>query len=311
MPRNTITPLSNIDRRAPEAGRIRIGIKSGRAMKSIDTFRFTSPHQDVIEQLADMYGGTAEPWSDDRARIRDQFQVVTKTNQIPVYLPANGLSVYYEKWSGGGCERRCDGQSCEIVQSRGDDVDFVSTPCICVNKGVRECSPYTRLNVVIPTLPFYGTWRLESKGWNALHELPGMFEMIRSLDESGRMVQAMLSVEKRSDKQNGRTRHFVVPKLTLAQSPEELQTGQASVASISAGATAELSPVTPAMHDEIVELLRADAAEFDIDEELFIEVVMDTTNGDVDRIKTMHSKLVDGSLTPAESEGTIVWIKTT
>lgn len=57
MPRNTITPLSNIDRRAPEAGRIRIGIKSGRAMKSIDTFRFTSPHQDVIEQLADMYGG--------------------------------------------------------------------------------------------------------------------------------------------------------------------------------------------------------------------------------------------------------------
>ena len=41
MARNTVVPLSNIDRRAPEAGRIRIGIKSGRAMKSIDTFRFT------------------------------------------------------------------------------------------------------------------------------------------------------------------------------------------------------------------------------------------------------------------------------
>lgn len=310
MARNTVVPLSNIDRRAPEAGRIRIGIKAGRAMKSIDTFRFTSPHQDVIQQLANMYGGTAEPWSDERARIRDQYQVITKTSEIPVYLPANGLSVYYEKWSGGGCERRCNGDTCEIIQSAGDDVDYVSNPCICVAKGVRECSPYTRLNVVIPSLPFYGTWRLESKGWNALHELPGMFEMIRSLDESGRMVQAILSVEKRSDKQNGRTRHFVVPKLTLAQSPEELQTGQANVQAVSAGATAALPTVTADEHNSVVEMLQADAEEFGIDEELFIESIMATTNGDVDRINIMHAKLHAGVIIPSIVNGELTWIKT-
>ena len=43
--------VAQLQRRAPEAGRIRLGIKTGRAMKSLDTFRFTSPHRDAIEEL--------------------------------------------------------------------------------------------------------------------------------------------------------------------------------------------------------------------------------------------------------------------
>ena len=308
MARNTVVPLSAIDHRAPEAGRIRIGVKTGRAMKSIDTFRFTSPYKDIVEQLAARYGGVAQPWSDERARIRDQYEVVTQANEIPVYLPANGLSVWYEKWSGGGCERRCDGVSCEVVQMHGDNAVPVQSPCICVAKGARECQPYTRLNVVLPELPFRGTWRLETKGWNALHELPGMFEMIRSLDESGRMVQAYLGVEKRSDKAGGKTRHYVVPKLTVGQSPQELQSGQASVAAISTGPVAALSSGGE-VPDDILDMLWEDAVAFGLDEPAFVKHVLAQTKNDVSRINVMRHKLHAGTIVPVIEDGELRWLK--
>ena len=305
MARNTVIPLTDIDRRAPEAGRIRIGIKTGRAMKSIDTFRFTSPYRDIIAQLAQRYGGVARPWTDDRARIKDQWEVITEANEIAVYLPANGLSVYYEKWTGGGCERRCDGVSCEIVQMQGDNAVPVSSPCICVAKGARECQPYTRLNVVLPEIPFRGTWRLETKGWNALHELPGMWEMIRSLDESGQMVQAYLGVEKRSDKAGGKTRHYVVPKLTVGQSPQELQAGNGSVTAIDS----PRSEVLPIAANTMLDKLRATASEFGIDPEVFAAEVVRQANGDEDRIATMYQRLEAGVIVPVLEGDGITWIK--
>ena len=36
-----VTPLQNLGR-VPEQGRIRLGVKTERAMKALDTFRFTS-----------------------------------------------------------------------------------------------------------------------------------------------------------------------------------------------------------------------------------------------------------------------------
>lgn len=316
MARNDVVPLNDLDRRAPEAGRIRLGIKTGRAMKSIDTFRFTSPYQDLIESLASKYGGTAQPWSDERARIKDQWEVVTTSSEIPVYLPANGLSTWYEKWSGGGCERRCDGVACEVVQMQGDNASLAKTACICVGKGVRECQPYTRLNVVLPELAFRGTWRLETKGWNALHELPGMFDMIRSLDESGRMVQAYLGVEKRSDKQGGRTRHYVVPKLTVGQSPQELQSGEASVASIAPVESPKVlvSTVAISEHNEVSKVLIEYASSLGMDTfdaEDFALACIDQANSDPDRLQTLVNKLENGSLTFGgfNEDRTINWIR--
>ena len=109
----SMTPLASIERRAPEAGRIRTGIKSGRAMKSIDTFRFTSPHKEAIEELARIYGGEAKPWNEPTAN-KNQYEVITKASSIEVFLQPGGLTTHYEMWSGGGCQRRCDGEMCEV-----------------------------------------------------------------------------------------------------------------------------------------------------------------------------------------------------
>lgn len=218
-----IVRVSDFGRRMVEHGRIRLGVKSGKAMKSIDTFRFTSPDRIAVEQLAEQFGGECVPWSDPKASPVNQFEVVTQATQIPVWILPGGLSVNYEMWSGGGCVRRCDGVECETSMRTYDaDYEPVMVPCICAKDGKLACRPYTRLSVVIPTIRFGGSWRMESKGWNAAEELPGMVDMIGQLQASG-TLRGILRLERRQS-QGGR-RKFVVPTLTVDLSAEEILYG--------------------------------------------------------------------------------------
>lgn len=238
MGRNVV-PVADLGRRMVEHGRIRLGIKSGKAMKSIDTFRFTSPDKAAIEQLADQYGGEAKPWSDPKASPTNQFEVITKANDIAVWIMPGGLDVSYEMWSGGGCVRRCDGVEVETSQRTFDaDYEPVIVPCICDAKQKLECRPYTRLNVVIPSIRFGGSWRLESKGWNAAEELPGMADMIAQLQDTG-VLRGRLRLEHRQS-QGGR-RKFVVPTLAIDMSVEEILSGSGSAMMLNQGVT-EVNP---------------------------------------------------------------------
>jgi hypothetical protein len=236
----SVIPVADLGRRMVEHGRIRLGIKSGKAMKSIDTFRFTSPDKFAIEQLAEQYGGEAKAWSDPKASPTNQFEVVTKANDIAVWIMPGGLDVSYEMWSGGGCVRRCDGVECETSQ-RSFDADYepVMVQCICDAKQKMECRPYTRLNVVIPSIRFGGSWRLESKGWNAAEELPGMADMISQLQDTG-VLRGRLRLEHRQS-QGGR-RKFVVPTLAIDMSVEEILSGSGSNMMLNQGVT-EVNPI--------------------------------------------------------------------
>ena len=323
----TVTPIGTLERRAPEAGRIRLGVKTERAMKSIDTFRFTSPYEDLIRQLADLYGGVPKPWSDTRARVQNQWEVVTESKEINAYLPPGALSQQYELWAGGGRQRACDGLTCEIADRDGT----VETPCICVAKGVAECKLHTRLNVVLPELPFRGMWRLETKGWNAGHEMPGMFEMVQALHAAGNMVESRITLEARSDTKGKQKRHYVVPIITVVQSPQVMLAGGGGVQGISAGSTAalpsgtsetdipstdpdddiiEAEVVEPTEEElEVIDLLVGDAVQFDLDPDRYVAAVRRQAKNDLGRMRQAHEKVVDGSLEPLgfHSNGRIDW----
>lgn len=322
-----IVPIADLNRRAPEAGRIRLGVKSGRAMKSIDTFRFTSPHKEAIERIAEIHGGDVKPWSDDRARIKNQWEVITPVSTITVMLPADGLSVWYEKWGGGGCERRCDGVKVTTLQIRGDDIDEVQSPCICVAKNARECDPHTRLNIILPDVDFFGTWRLESKGWNAAAELPGMFDLIQNISASGRMVDAELSVHTRETVTAGKKRKFIVPSLAVRSTPQELAAGGANsgpaLARGGSSAPAHAGELGSGSYDdnEVIEAtvvddgahdleaeLRAALAErkLDIDADRFIDCYSDISQ---DRASTMLARIVAEEITPVgfKADGKVQW----
>lgn len=227
-----IRPIGDLGNRVQEAGRIRMGIKTGPKglPKAIDTWRFTSGHKDCIEQLAEIYGGEPKPWSDAKAAVQGQWEVITTAKAVRVLVPPGGLSQFYELWSGARCERRCDGETATIP-SRGPD-GHQDVPCQCNLAQAMDCKPYTRLSVVLPDIVFRGTWRLESKSWNAADELPAMERMIDSIQETKDIVEAELVVEKRSRMTGEGKRNFVVPVLNLTTTAEALAAGESGIRAI-------------------------------------------------------------------------------
>lgn len=313
-----ISPLADLGTRPPEAGRIRMGVKTEKAMKSIDTFRFTSPDEQTIRDIAALYGGTARPWKEPRANPSNQYEVITTSDEIRVMLVPDGISVWYELWAGSGIARRCDGIDVQCPVMVGRDWEMGTQPCLCRAENKRQCKPHTRLQLVLPEVAFRGVWRLETQGWNAMEELPGMFNLITGLADQGRMVDAVLSVERRERVTPAGKRNFVVPRLAVRQSVDQLvSTSQVAVGGPSQVAIgpAPMVEVVEAeiLDDELLEieaLLKADAAYFGLDPDMYVAAVKAQAEGDRVRMRACSTRVRAGDLAAKGfKQGKIEWIK--
>jgi len=204
-----MTPIIDLQRRLREAGRIRIGEKvrgnDGKARPGkLTEFRFTSADERAIRAIADLYGGEVQRW--DAAPVGEQWEVYTDAKALDVVVPPVDLafSQWMELWSGGGCARRCDGQTNVITD----------TPCVC-DPDVPTCKPTTRLGVILTALEGIGVWRVELHGWNGAQELLGAIEVLRTMQSRGNMVPARLLLEQRQSKRDGKTFNYPVPVLDL------------------------------------------------------------------------------------------------
>jgi hypothetical protein len=244
-------PFAQRQRRLPEAGRIRLGVKTtaqnGKVKPtSIDRFRFTSQSRVEIEAIAEQYGGKVGPWSDPKAPP-GQWEVITDAHEIPVVLPPNPLGdgPTYEKWGGRGRERLCDGITMEVVRNGPEGPEPAEEDCYCARRGIRPghkdaCKPKLRLNVILPDLRFTGTWRLETSSDLACDEIPGMVDLLLEQQDRG-LVCGLLRVEHRWS-QGGHNR-FVVPALGLSESLLGLVSGRARL-----GALPGAEPAVPALN---------------------------------------------------------------
>ena len=223
-------PLLDIQRQAVEIGRIRTGtsvIRKGRNGKDykqprkLSTFRFTTRSPRAAAAVAELMGGEVTPWG-------REWEVITPWDEIPVSVPPGDAAVsqWYELWSGGVCQRRCDGMREHL---RGVD-------CMCPPSGAdrteaaakgHACKPTTRVNVIIPDLPGIGVWRLEVHGFYAAVELGGAAELLATLRDRGQIVPAILRLEHRevlrvvgrgSDEEKLQPRDYYVPVLEILAS---------------------------------------------------------------------------------------------
>ena len=112
------------------------------------------------------------------------------------------------------------------------------------------CAPYTRLRVVLPEVRFGGVWRLESKGWNAANEMPGMAGMMEQMSAMG-LAECRLILEKRTKVSGGQTRHFVVPRLTMDASPQEIMAGGGQATALEDPSPPTTVPVLSVIEDII------------------------------------------------------------
>lgn len=234
-------PILDLQRRLAEVGRIRLGeqvtTRSGKkAPAKLTRFRFTSPSAELIDQAANLYGGTPNDWS---APSGPQREVVTEATSIPVLIPPGDMafSQWYEMWSGGGCQKRCDGRF-DIQRDRTCDCD----------PDARECKPTTRVSMVLPEMAGVGLWRVETHGFYAATELGATVELLQSL-APGRLVPGRLRLDPRTVKRTvdgkPQTRNYVVPVLDIEGTMAQIGRGEVPVA-IEAPARPSLTPVPAA-----------------------------------------------------------------
>lgn len=176
--------IIDLQRRLAEIGRIRIGqqVASGNGKRrpaKLTTFRLTSPDRNRIQQAAVLYGGQPTEWE---APAGKQWEVVTETDALNVICPPSDMafSQHYELWSGGGCQRRCDGRNESISEG----------PCQC-DPDKRECTIHTRLSVMLRDLPGLGVWRIDTSGYYAAVELQGAVEVVQLAAGRGQMLPAL------------------------------------------------------------------------------------------------------------------------
>jgi hypothetical protein len=230
-------PMVDIQRQLVELGRIRTGDQvefqdqggqTKRRPRKLETFRLTSQSRELIAAAAALYGGEPRAWG-------DQWEVTVSAESLPVMLPpGQAVSQWYEMWSGGGCQRRCDGARQVLVDE----------PCACpADKAERAqlatrgaaCKPTTRVNLILPELPGLGVFRLESHGYYAAVELAGAAEYLSMATSVGHRIPARLRLVKRQVKRptigrDGKatvqTRNFAVPTIDLEIRIADLLAGE-------------------------------------------------------------------------------------
>ena len=236
-------PIAQLDRRLPELGRIKDGVKvAGKGQpKAIDTLRFTSQDPKALAQVAAELGGEVVAYKDPKST--DTHELITPAAETRVILPPDPLgdTPMYETYGGGGRDRWCDGVKCEQWRKGPDGPEPFEVDCLCAKAGELTCRPTVHLSVILPYTRMGGTWRWTTHSHNAALELPAMVDAIQSLQSKG-LTRGVLRVDSRTQTIAGVTRHFKVPVLGVDATADELAAGQATFGAIGSGTPVAIAP---------------------------------------------------------------------
>ncbi|QFY09596.1 hypothetical protein GBF35_25710 [Nonomuraea phyllanthi] len=198
-------------------GRIRLGTFEGRP-KASEFFIPTSEFEHFIRQMADIYGGKVEQWKPQGDGGMQWRLMNEDLTSIEAIIPPgrDPLDQAYEKWSRGGKQARCNGETVENLGGR---------PCVCKAQwGPRfweqappqqACKLHTRLNIWIPEIQDIGVWLLETKGANAGAELPGFVDMIQGMFGTKVAVPISLWLVPRTGREKGKLKHYTKVEIAI------------------------------------------------------------------------------------------------
>lgn len=215
--------IINLQRRARELGRLRLGVYDGDHPARSRTFIVTSHSEAYVRAAADEWGGQPEEW-EPQGDGPKQWRVITDSRELDAVLPpGDPLSQNFEMWSRGGCVRRCDSererisdQPCVCRSEFGEDWQSVNEGKSPKNPDYKAiCKVTTRLSVILPQMPDIGVWRLESGSYNAAVEISAHLDLIRSAIDERYAVPVRIRIEPRDKMVRGQPRHYSVPVVEL------------------------------------------------------------------------------------------------
>lgn len=222
-------PILDLQKRARELGRIRLGQKGDRGQpQKLDRFRFTTNSEALLNKIAALYGGEVRRWEGGT----QTYELISDATRVPIMVPPQPVSQWFEFWTRAGCQHRCDGHTNVLTDEPCDPDEQLRVGQQTVNPHAEAMKkPTTRLNVVLRDVEGIGVWRVETHGWNAAVELPDVAEFLAA---AGGYVNGWLSLEQRTSveqtDQGPKTRHYMVPIIEIDVTPAQLMAGHGRVA---------------------------------------------------------------------------------
>jgi len=250
----------DIQRRGQQIGRLRIGqqvqASNGKMRPArLDTFRFTTASRTTADAIAELYGGKVREW-------QREYEVITGKSEIGVTVPPRDevVSQWYEMWTAGGCQRRCDSQHdqisngpCQCPHAEDpSDPDQVTAAALdrarlAKMNPPKACGLVTRISVMIPDLPGLGVFRLDTGSYYAATEIGDSAALMQVARDKGVFLPAILRIEHRQRVAGGQTKKFPVPVLEVLVTFRDLATGAIE----RAGVMAQLPPAPGEQHRAI------------------------------------------------------------
>jgi hypothetical protein len=200
----------------------------------LSTFRFTTASRISADAIAELYGGEVRDW------VRGQFEVITAKSEIGVTVPPRDqvISQWYEMWSKGGAQRRCDSQHeqisdgpCLCPHAEDPDDEEEVARCALERAGLAKANPpkacklVTRISVMIPDLPGLGVFRLDSGSYYAASEIGDAALLMQAARDKGVLLPAVLRIEQRQRIAGGKTTNYPVPVLEVLATFRQIATG--------------------------------------------------------------------------------------
>lgn len=226
-------PLLDEQPVAQRNGEIRWGLAEGKRPKRLDVFRFTTYSDVIAARVAELFGGDVEPWG-------KKFEVITKTNRIPILLPPDGdiFRQDYELWTNKRRLRLCDsrverltGGPCLCPHAEDptdrDAVERARLERMELAKVGKACKPTTILRVRVPSLPDCGYWLMATHSRNAARELEQKIAAMAVYRQAGKFIGAWAMLTWRETLINDKPTPYPVIVIDLVDSIHELAAGTA------------------------------------------------------------------------------------
>lgn len=208
-------PIVDLQPQLPTAFRLRLGTTekaTSQAGKEFDRpkhlggqLRATSPVRSVVDSIQEAYGGEGViEWAREGGR---EWSTLLPARPLRVILvPGSSLSQWWEHWSGGTCDRRCDGVTDHLR----------NCPCTCPPVEERtdrqhHCTPKSRITLILPRMNMLCAGRLDTGSRIAAASLAGTMAASAMLLDSGVLLSATLKIGYRN---KGKS-HYVYPEVII------------------------------------------------------------------------------------------------
>jgi hypothetical protein len=201
-------------------GRFRAGHMINKRPQSLSEFRVTSDDPEVIDVVAEMFGGKRQTWDSEK----QPYEVFTNASSVPIIVERIFSNMVL--WGRQGAIRKCDGQTLTYPE------DQAGSPCECAKLGSLAdrkaaaergtgCQPDIMVRFVLADRPELGSFEFRSGSWALARDIAQVETDLAAF--GGRAVGTMtLEPVEFTAKDSGQLRKFTKTVIALkAAAPKD------------------------------------------------------------------------------------------